>query len=224
MKTMRFLVNPRGKPASEPAPRKRRKRKAPARAHPGAAAKHSTTTAKKMAKSKRKRRRVTRRNPAPAARRVTTRRRTFRRNPAGFRASSIVPMLLQGAKDAAGVVVGKAGARLARSRLGYESGTVVGSAVEVAVGVVGGMLAAKVSPAFGRMVTAGALAGTLEAVVKSANVPFISSALGDAGDLAELGNHPAYYEQVAGYPMDALGPGVAGYPVAMGDAAAAGYE
>ena len=167
-----------------------------------------------MARRKRRARRA-----VAAPRRTTRRRRSwFRRNPAGFSVSGITKSATQGVIDAGELIVGKTASRLVRGKLGFAGGTTIGAIVEFVTALAGGQLVGKYDGNFGKMFIAGGIAAPLESVVKSLNLPFISSALGDEGDLIEVGLAGAYADDgLGGVYNDALPAGGTQY-VNLGDA------
>lgn len=153
-----------------------------------------------------------------APRRARRRARSlFSRNPGGFNVKSIGNNAMQGTIDAGELIVGKATARLVRSKLGFAGGTTTGSIAELVIALAGGMLVGKYDRNFGKMFTAGAIAAPLEATVKQLGIPFVSSALGDEGDLIEIGLAGVYDDGLGGvYASDALPAGSPVY-VSLGD-------
>lgn len=212
MKTMTFLNNPRGRKVARASSRKRRKatkRKPPkgfatwsaymASIRPNSGGR---TVAKRKRRSTRKavttRRR--RRNPVATAKRVRRRSR-YRRNPMGLNVNGIKNILVGGVIDAALGVGGKITTRLVRSKLGYDSVSAVGMAIEVGTGAALGIAAAKMLGADkARAIVQGAFMGPMESFIKSANLPFASAALGDEGDFAGVEEYMGGYPQLTGYP------------------------
>lgn len=204
---MTFLTNPRGKKAArKPARRAAAKRKPPKgfatwKAYM-ASIRPNTPKGGTMAKKKKTRRRASTRRHVHAHH-APARRRRYRHNPPKLTTRALVPLVLEAGTDAAAVVAGKVAVRLARSRLGMESGTAAGSAVEGAGGVVLVVLGQRMRSRVLRNMGVGALAGALEGIVKTANVPVVSATLGDIGDLP---NAPITDGELAGY----IGAGQAG--------------
>jgi hypothetical protein len=151
--------------------------------------------------ARRRRKSSARKSAAPARRRrrrsVTAaaprrRRRSYRRNPFGISTSgsgSIVAIATQGAKDAAGIIVGETAARLVRGRVGMEGNTIPAAVVETVTGVAIAVAIRKKFPGMARMVAAGAIAGPMRTAIKSAHLPYVSAALGDEGELPLLGTY-----------------------------------
>ena len=137
---------------------------------------------------KRSRRRASkRRSPVTALRRhsvyLTNRKRRHRR---GRRNPPLVGGLMkdavQGVKDAAGILVGKAATRVVSAYIPIGTNTgVVGAVKQVVVAVGVGFAAKKLVKRgdFARFVTAGGIAGALESIVKGLNIPILSANLGD---------------------------------------------
>ena len=191
------------------------------------AAKRATTQGGRMAKGKRRRRANPKRrrhagmfvkrakNPGKRHRR---RRGLFRRNPGGGLVKGLMSTGMQGVKDAAGVVVGKAATRAVAGLIPFGANTgIVGTLKQVLVAVGVGYGANKVlGREFARMVVAGGIAAPLETLVKSMGIPILSPAL-SAGDeaYAALGGHGAYPLAGVGMYPPAL-PAASGYGDGMG--------
>lgn len=221
---MIYLVNPKHKrKGARVAKRRRKLHGAAATAHAKKLAKtkrrrHRRTTprgAKKMAKRRSTRRRasarrrVVHRNPpkrkrAYHRRRAVSKRRSFRRS-ARKMSRALVPMVTQGFKDAAGVVVGKAAARAIPQMVGLAQAGYVGMAIQAVAAVAAGWAANRfIGANFGRMVLAGGLSAPLESLVKSLNIPIISAGLSD-DYLPGIGSYPmlaAYPQELSGYAGD----------------------
>lgn len=143
----------------------------------------------KVATRKRRRRRASAARPVARRRRRRVvarssprrRRRSYARNPIGLR--NITGMMKSGAVAAVGVLAGKAGARVGRSAMKISGGTPIGYAAEIAVGIAGGILLEKfVGRAFATNFLVGAFVSVGEQLAKNANIPVVSTALGDAGE------------------------------------------
>jgi hypothetical protein len=119
---------------------------------------------------------------------------------------ALVPMITQGFKDAAGVVVGKAAARAIPQMVGLAQAGYAGLAIQGVAAIAAGYAANRFLGAnFGRMVLAGGLSAPLEALVKSLNIPIISAGLGDDLYLGGVGSYPAlaaYPQELSGYAGD----------------------
>jgi hypothetical protein len=117
---------------------------------------------------------------APARR--TRRRSTRRRNP------GVVGQLRTGIKDAAGVVVGKAGARILPTLVpGIPKTGPMGLAVQAAAALALGFVADQVaSRDTARMVLAGALSAPLETAAVAYNVPLLGRALDPVASAAQV--------------------------------------
>lgn len=143
------------------------------------------------------------------------RRHHYRRNPAG----GVVKLAVQGVKDAAAIVVGKAATRVVSNLIpiGTNAG-VIGAVKQVAVAVGVGFAASKLVKRgdFARFVTAGGIAGALETIVKGLNIPILSANLGDGGSYSAIeGGGSAMLPGMAAYVGS---PGVGAYPLGdLGD-------
>jgi hypothetical protein len=123
--------------------------------------------------------------------------------------SGIVPMLVQGVKDAAVITGGKAAANVVSRLIPMPVQGITGRVLSTSIAAVGVGFAANkfLGRDMARFAIAGALQAPIEGFVKSANIPYISPALGD--DV--LGDY--YDSGVSGYPSVGAGNGgVAGYP------------
>lgn len=207
---MKFLVNPR------------RRRRGKRRKLYGAAAK---AHAKKLARRKRRtHKRKYRLNPAKKGKRImakrkatkkrTTRRR--RRRPAGLRtrvrrrfrrgarkmSRALVPMVTQGVKDAAGITVGIVATKVVSNLLPLPKTGAMGYGTQAVAAIAAGYAANRFLGAnVGRMVLAGGLSVPLIAIVRSLNVPVVSSALGEYYAAALPSGLTAYPQQIASYPQ-----------------------
>lgn len=226
MKEMVFLDNPRGKRsrvAGRGHQRRKTRRKPPkgfstwsaymASIRPNGtkrrkrrAAASSSTGATSMAH---KRRGTHRRRHASRAhaRTHTHHRRHVRRNPRGFRLpslSGVVPFAIEATTNAAAAIGGKVVARKARGLAGQAPGEVVGSAIELGVGLVGGLLLRGFHRRLGTMFATGAIMAAGETALQRMNIPHISDSLGDDGFMVGPGTgvtlvsaHPDDYQQLA---------------------------
>lgn len=135
----------------------------------------------KRRSAKRRKHAVARRNP-PTAR--ARRRRGHRRNPmiAGLSVNGVVARVKHGVVHGAAIVGGEVAARLVRSRVfGKKPGEMLGGAIEVATGIVAGMIVQKVLGAdIGQSVTDGAFAGVFRVAIKQSGAPIVAEVLGDA--------------------------------------------
>jgi hypothetical protein len=123
--------------------------------------------------------------PFPAVTRANPRRRR-RRNPLGGRGgmlSGIPQMAMQGAIGAGQVIVGKGVARLIRGKFNLEGNTTTGSIVEVGIGLAGAIAMRRKYPRFAERFLIGAMIAPLETIAKQSNIPYLSTALGDEGQL-----------------------------------------
>jgi hypothetical protein len=151
---------------------------------------------------KRRRRRSYRRNPV-AASNPRRRRRRYRRNPS-FSASGLMKQAQDALLAGTWVTIGKAWSRWMRRQIGTgtlagEPGTATGTALELAAGLGGGMVARAIMrnrsshiPAF---ITAGAVQASIESLIEGANVPILSDVLKDTP-----GNVSGYFRLGAGRP------------------------
>lgn len=155
------------------------------------------------------RRRVYHRNPpkkkrAYHRRRAVGKRRSFRRS-ARKMSRALLPMITQGFKDAAGVVVGKAAARAIPQMVGLAQTGYAGMAIQAIAAIAAGYGANRfIGANFGRMVLAGGLSAPLESLVKSLNIPIISAGLSD-DYLPGIGSYPmlaSYPQELSGYAGD----------------------
>jgi hypothetical protein len=119
-------------------------------------------------------------------------------------------LLVQGVKDAAVITGGKAAANVISRLIPMPVQGMTGRVLSTSIAAVGVGFAARkfLGRDMARFAIAGALQAPIEGFVKSANIPYISPALGD--DV--LGDY--YGDGVSGYPE--VGAGVAGYPSSEG--------
>lgn len=131
--------------------------------------------------------------------RTTTKRRSSarrRRNPPGL--NGLIGRLTAGVTNGGAVIVGKLGARVLPQMMGLPQAGIAGIATQLGAGIAVSMLVDRVSPRHGPFVLAGAMASIEESLLKKANIPVLSPALGDEADL------------LAAYPMGT--PGLSAYP------------
>lgn len=159
---------------------------------------------RRRASNPKRRRRLHVRNPVVRHKR-RRRRGLFQRNPGRGAIGSVMAIGLQGVKDGAGVVIGKAATRTVAGLVPFGANTgLVGALKQVVVAIGIGYGAHKVmGKDFARMVVAGGIAAPIESLVKSLNIPILSPALA-AGDEA--------YAALGAYPGRA---GMAAYPPAL---------
>jgi hypothetical protein len=163
-----------------------------------------SSTRKSSTAPRRRRRRST------AVARAKTTRRRYRRNPFGVRTGGlggIVGIAKQGAMDAVGIIAGEGAARFVRGRAGLEGNTVPAAIVETVTGVAIAVAIRRKFPNAARMVAAGAIAGPMRTAIKSAHIPYVSTALGDEGELPLLGGmyELGTYDQIGSGLGDELG-------------------
>lgn len=96
---------------------------------------------------------------------------------------------MQGVKDAALILVGKAGTRAVSAMIPFGANVgIVGAVKQVAVALAVGFAAHKALGAdAARMVVAGGIVAPLETLVKGLNIPLVSANLGDATGAAGAG-------------------------------------
>lgn len=136
-----------------------------------------------------------RRNPPPGA----------RRHRGGFITEQL-HHAVQVAMGAGAAITGELGARGGRALLTKQApGTVVASAWEVAIALVGGELLRMVSPSWGEFFAVGGVMAPIRSALQAASIPFVSSTLGDDGFLVGPGTgvmlisaHPGDYQDVVG--------------------------
>lgn len=140
---------------------------------------------------------------------VVRRRRRGGRRGGAINMRNIVPMLTTGVKDAVVGVGAKAAVRIIRSKSGFDAAGALGAGVELAAAAAVGLLAGKfLGRDAARAAVQGALSAPIETFLKGANIPVVSTALGDVGDYADSLPGVGGYPQVpgmAGYPGDAVG-------------------
>ena len=139
----------------------------------------------------------------------------MRRNPPRFSLGGIKSMMVEGVKDAGGILAGRALTRVIKKLVPITTDTAVKQvAVGIGASLVAGYGVSMLSPRMGRMAFAAGLADTISPFL--AGLPVVGTYLGDSflGDLF-LGAYP----QMAGIPMTTgpeLVPGLSAYPVGMG--------
>lgn len=205
--------------------RKRRTpRKSTARKRTRRAAASTSARREPVATRARKRRKSTRR-AAPVAKRRRRRasraaapRRKARRSSGGrakFSVRGLPGQIIEGVKDASAVLGGKTFVRTIHARffpnLGIKAdGTtspVLPLGLEIGLAIAAGVATEMfISREYGRFVLAGGLSAPIESFIKAANIPVISSALGDEGDLVLDNGRSVLTSRVGGYgPRSSLG-------------------
>lgn len=172
---MKFLQNPKKRRPTRKrrSTVRRKKRTAPRRSIRKRS--RSSTRGASMAKKKRRSVRHTKAATMPRARH---RNRRFRRNPPGVR--GIAGMVTNAAKDSLALISGRVVARAVPQMVKLPSDGIVGIAARVAVGIIAAIGAQRISARTGEMVLLGAVSGEVERIIKAANVPVVSAALGDS--------------------------------------------
>lgn len=138
----------------------------------------------------------------------------MRRNPPRFSLGGIKGMMIEGAKDAVGILAGRALTRVVKKFVPITTDTAVKQvAVGVGASLVAGWGVGMLSPRMGRLAFAAGLADTISPFL--AGLPVVGTYLGDSflGD-----SFLQAYPQMAGIPMTTgpdLVPGLSAYPVAM---------
>lgn len=142
----------------------------------------------------------THRSNPPSSKMHYFKKKGYHRNPP-MSMRGFMPMLMEGAIDAGEVVVGKAAARLVPSLFGFGKGTMMNMTIQAITAIGMGYIGHSfVSRNAGKMLLAGGLASPLEDIIKAANVPLISAALGEETDLIA-----AYPGDMSDYPESDLG-------------------
>lgn len=124
-----------------------------------------------------------RRRSVSAARRSSNppnppRKRRRRRNPMGFSVNSLLRRAQQGGMDALAIVAGRAGVRAISKQFPYPAGSVMDTVVEVGGALALGMVAERILGSDrGRFVLAGALSNSVEDLLASAKIPYVSDLL-----------------------------------------------
>ena len=216
---MIFLINPKKKGRKKKVAKT--KRKPPngfrtwkgymASIRPGA--KKRSTNPMKRKKAKRKTtasatRTITKYKTRYVSRNAPKKRRKYRRNPNLKKmAGGFTGMLMQGGIDTIQVTLGKVAARtvptLAKIPTAGPMGLVVQGVVAVLIGFVGHNF---INRNAGKMMLAGALSAPVESIIKQANIPFISSGLGEEPEIMEIGAYPEM-AQLEAYPTLGEDPG-----------------
>lgn len=180
-----------------------------------------------MARKRHKRRKHRARSSGSAVARQNPHRRHRRRsNPPGVMSlvKSLPAFAGRAAISGVTVVTGVIAARKVRGLVKQEPGSLLGSAIELATGIIGGaLLAAFVNPRIGEAFAAGGVAAPVMTFVQNLKIPHISDSLGDDGyvigdgtGLTLVSAHPDDYGPVA------VGDAGGGY-VRGGDASVQGY-
>jgi hypothetical protein len=107
-----------------------------------------------------------------------------------------------GVIDAGEVLVGKVVVRTVPGLIGFGSSDTIGLAIQALTAIVaGGVAHTFVNHNAGKMILAGGLAAPLETLIKSLNIPMISSALGE--ETVEIEGMGSYVQlpNLQGYPM-----------------------
>jgi hypothetical protein len=189
-KTQDFLINPRGAKASltrraSMAKKRRKLSAAQIRAGFGGKRKRNAPRKRRTAVAKVTRRRRARHTNPP----VRARRR--RRNPPAFSFGNILGMAMQGLKDGALVTTGKLGVRFISGQFGYDDGSMMDSAVELASALALGMLSGRVVGQDGaRFVMAGGFDSVIETLIAQAGIPRVSNLLGSTTPMNTTAVYP----------------------------------
>ncbi len=146
-----------------------------------------------------------------------------RENPAGRRRGGLMAAVrdiprntVQAALGAGGAIIGKVSARGLRGKITKQApGTVVASAWEVLIAVLGGtVLSATINQRLGEWFMVGGIMAPAETAIQSAKIPFVSTALADDGYLVGPGTgtvlvsaHPGDYADAVGAPALTAGAG-----------------
>lgn len=185
---MRFLVNP----AHKKRRRKKRAKASAVRARKRRTTRRATVTRNpggNMARKKHKRTTRRRHSVGGAVRRHARRsRRSYRRNPIG---GGIGNLVMQSVKDTVGIVAGEAISGSVPRLVGLNQAGIVGTAARVASGLLVAVVAKRmVGPRMAEMIAAGTVSGEARRYIKNANIPVLSSALGDDAEYDDLGFIP----------------------------------
>lgn len=202
MKTMTFLVNPRGKKARASGRGKQRHTKRPPpegwaswgeymasirpNSHKHKARASTSSGSSSMAAKKGHRKHHARKGPAASRINPPRRRRHTRHNPMGHKSIAgklkNLPHFAIHTVTGAGIAIGgKIAARKLRGLANQQAGTVLGSLIEAGVGLVGGLLIGHVSPNAGAMFALGGVMAPMETGLQQLKIPHISDSLGDDG-------------------------------------------
>lgn len=168
-------------------------------------------------------RRRRRRRTASSSSSSSPRRRGRRRNPPSMR--GIVGQLVQGGKDASGVLLGKASARAVPQLFNLPQSGVIGLAVQLGVALATGLAAHKfVGRDYGRFVMAGGISAPLETFIVSKNIPYLAPALSPQTAAIAVGAYSNYRGNYA-IPMAsyARNPGLQSYAKAAAVSDGADY-
>lgn len=145
-------------------------------------------------------RKARRNDPGPARRpRYGVKHKVYRRNPRNPMAG-LPGRLFAGAVDAVEVVGGKIVARTVPSLVSIERDSTTGLIVQALAGAAVGVVGSYVNPNAGKMLMAGGLAAPLETLIKKANLPYVSAALGEEDETVMVS---AYPEEIAAFPETA---------------------
>lgn len=180
---------------------------------------------RKHRRSRSRRRNSPRRHRRRAVARVSRRRRNYsrrgyrrargrRRNPPRLlgrlgSGRGIVGHVVSGFVDAGWLLAGEAGTNVVSGFIPLSKEGPMGAVVKVASAVAVAWLAKRISPNASKMALAGGLASVIRGPVKNANIPLISSNLGDLYD------ESGYAVGAGAYPM--LPAGVGAYPQGLGE-------
>lgn len=129
--------------------------------------------------------------------------RVYRRNPVRGALHNIPGRLFGGVVDAAELLAGKAVARTVPGLVKIDRDTTTGLIVQATAGAAAGIAAHMVNANLGKMVMAGGLSAPLESLIRRANIPVVSAALGDDEPVI-LSGYPG--RELSGYAHPALAP------------------
>lgn len=136
-------------------------------------------------------------NPPRRRRRSSSPRRHRRRRsnpPAGLSPKNIGKTLLQGAKDASGVLLGKAAARAVPQYFKLPQAGLAGLGIQLGVAIAAGLAAHKfVNRDYGRFVLAGGISAPMETFIVAKNIPFLAPALSPGTGMVALAGYAGYY-------------------------------
>src|SRR5437867_4011206 len=189
-----FLMNPPGKRRPKAGGRRRR------RGLKARTKKRRKVMARRKSHGRKRRRNSPRRHRRRAVASVRRRRNPSRRH-GGFRARArgrrrnpprllgrlgggrgIVGHVVSGFVDAGWLLAGEAGTNVVAGFIPLDKSGPMGAVVKVASAVAVAWLAKRISPNAAKMALAGGLASVIRGPVKAANIPLISSNLGDLYD------------------------------------------
>jgi hypothetical protein len=135
--------------------------------------------------------------------------RHYRRNPP-ISMRGFVPMLLNGVTDAAEIIIGKAVTRTLPALIGLPHGSPLNLLGQAVTAIGAGYLGHSfISANAGKMILAGGLAAPLEDLIKGANIPLLSPALGE--EIEQISGYSedeamASYPMIGAYPMGEMSP------------------